>query len=1314
MKIVRSYANIWLSRLYKTLAVLLVLFAVLLSSLKIFLPYADSYTQDLEAYINESYQGTVEIGLLTAGWQNFGPKLVVQNVILSDSAAVSITIDEIDVGFDFWGSLKQQKIKANNFTLIGTEITIDQGLLAEAAQTNDTETANNLDDISDLLLQQVKRFSVVNSKVVVITPFKTRTFIINKLAWLNDDDRHQGIGQIYIEGISADTAKLVVDLKGSTLNELNGQIYVEGTNINLAGWLEKYLDEKHDQIDSSVNLQSWLTIENGHNRGMEINIEESTVSWSSFDQQHQLTLQNAQFSIIREGLSQNYFVQSSPLEFDFNDQPWTEFYVQAKYSEQDIQTYISNISVDNVWQVFPLLSENIAELVDFSPLQATGDLADIHFKKNADGVLAKLDLKDLSWHYANNIPGLEHVNGELLYSNNKVQLEITSKSNHIDFNKHFSRPIPFNDLKAKVNLGWNEQQWTLAVSNIGLSSDELALTGEVQYKQVVDQVGELGIFAFVSRADASKAQYYLPLSIMSASLVDYLNGAIHAGRGTQVAVLLNGPVSSFPFKDNSGIFVVDADLEQANYQFEQSWPAITDAEVNLNFTNDSMLITASDGDLTGIKTAGVVVGIESLSGDAILTVRSPVNANVSAVQDLMMASPMAGSVGEILEFIGPSGDITGTFSLDLPLDDTDKAVAAGVVNLNNNKVNLTAPEMDFDRVNGQLSFTNEKITTDNLTLFWRGLPIALDVNGDKENEHYSLGIDLLGNWQKSHYLAQIPQQLQSYLDGQLDWQGKLTMKIPDSGDFSYKVKLDSQLENAELLLPQPYSKPIGDKIALSASVNGDKDQSIIEATLGDKLHFYGDLDHQQTTFVRSHLVLGNEKMLLPISGFHITTGLKNIVYQQWHELVFNIIDSLPDADSENVNSATTDQPSISLMAPPERIRGSLFSVDFYGQKLTDVSFNLLNKKNSWLLQLNADQVRSRFKFYHDFADKGLEIDADFIHLLNETTNNTDSEADSLKEESQQVVESSLLPSDIPNTKFFCKSCKYNDLNLGSVKFELAKSNKDSVSLLDFKATRKDNELNLMGEWRKNNSINTTNISGSYSTKDVETEVKAFGFESGIKDSGITSSFNIDWQGDPQQFNLASLDGNIEAKLDDGYLADVSDKGARILSIFSFQSLVRKLSLDFRDIFSEGMFYNDMKGNFTIKDGVIYTDDVVMDATAGNLKVKGNTNLVTNTLDYKMSFAPKVTSSLPIIFGVLANPLIGGAIWVFDEALQKAEVISVINFELTGTIDEPNFKEVDRKSRDVSVGKSAPDAPQEIPPQALESTTIGNGVTLGGY
>ena len=1293
-----ALVNIWLSRLYKTLAVLLVLFAVLLSCARIFLPYAHTYKQDLENYINEIYQGNLEIGVLSAGWRNWGPTLVVKDVKLTDSEAVQVTVEEINIGFDFWGSVKNRKVKINNFTLAGSHAVIDQNLLESAIEEEDAETQNDLEGVSNLLLNQIKRFSVVDGRITIKGTFKKRDFLINKLAWLNDGSHHQGIGKVEIEGLSSDSAKLVVDLNGDTLEQLNGQIYVEGNNIDLTSWFSRYLGGKHDQIGSNINFQSWASVDNGVINDIQLMLGETNFSWVSFDDQHKLTIPAGQISFTRQGMSQNYLAQSSIFNINFNGKAWSEFYIQTRYSKDAIESYVSKISLDNLWQLYPILKESFPGIEKFAALHVSGDLTDIQFKTTTSGINAKLNMQDLAWQYSNNIPGLSNLNGEIFYTQDKVKIKVKAQNSALDFNEHFSRPIPFDDLDATIDAYWDSEQWTLAVSDIALASEELNLNADVQYKQPKGGQGELSIFSYLDHVDASKVEYYLPLSIMQTSLVDYLNGAIYSGKGNQVAVLFNGPASNFPFIDNSGIFVVDADLEQTKYQFEQSWPAITDAKVNLNFTNDSMLITAYDGDLTGLKTSDVAVSIDSFSGVSILKVRSSLNANVESVKRLMSASPMADSVGKVLEFIGPQGNVNGTFSLDLPLANTQDVVAKGVINLMNNTVNLTAPEMTFDSVTGELTFVNDKVTTKNLNLLWRGMPLAFDVDGYSKNDNYKLNIDMLGNWQEAQYQAQIPESLKHYVTGKLDWQGQLAMTIPSEGSFKYQVDIGSSLNTAQLNLPFPYSKQIGTARQLKGKVTGDSDQSIIEVSLGDDLNFFGDLSHVDTSFVRSHLVLGKEKMLLPIAGFHITAELDEIEYNQWHELIFNITESLPETIPDENKTASSP-----LMQAPERIRGSVNKVDFYGQELDDISFNLLNRANSWVLQLNAAQARSRFKFYHDFYNKGLEIDADFIHLIKAEESNLEKETE--QQDVSKKLASTLLPTDIPNVKFACKSCKYNQLDFGNVSFELDRVDDSLVKLNNFNAARKGVTLNLTGSWQKDSLLDITKVEGKFSSKDIEKEIEAFGFESGIKDSGVESQLSFNWDGGPDSFNFNTLDGDVKVKFDDGYLADVNDKGARLLSIFSFQSLVRKLSLDFRDIFSNGMFYEDMKGEFKIVDGVIYTDNTVVDATAGKLKVKGNTNLNNNKLDYKMSFAPKVTSSLPIIVSWMVNPLVGIVALAADKAIENAEVISVINFELTGTVDEPDFKEVDRKSRDINVGKSKPDPSLKI--ESEEPVPVGD-------
>ncbi|MFQ3339172.1 MAG: hypothetical protein ACI9VO_001959, partial [Colwellia sp.] len=70
-----STSSRWLNRLYKTVAILLVLLAVLISALRLFLPYVHHYQLPLQNYLNEQFQANISIGKLSMTWQSSGPIL---------------------------------------------------------------------------------------------------------------------------------------------------------------------------------------------------------------------------------------------------------------------------------------------------------------------------------------------------------------------------------------------------------------------------------------------------------------------------------------------------------------------------------------------------------------------------------------------------------------------------------------------------------------------------------------------------------------------------------------------------------------------------------------------------------------------------------------------------------------------------------------------------------------------------------------------------------------------------------------------------------------------------------------------------------------------------------------------------------------------------------------------------------------------------------------------------------------------------------------------------------------------------------------
>jgi hypothetical protein len=123
----------------------------------------------------------------------------------------------------------------------------------------------------------------------------------------------------------------------------------------------------------------------------------------------------------------------------------------------------------------------------------------------------------------------------------------------------------------------------------------------------------------------------------------------------------------------------------------------------------------------------------------------------------------------------------------------------------------------------------------------------------------------------------------------------------------------------------------------------------------------------------------------------------------------------------------------------------------------------------------------------------------------------------------------------------------------------------------------------------------------------------------------------------------------------------------------------------------------MSGNMTLTDGVSYTSNTEVLGAAGDIEMRGSADLKARQLDYQMSFSPKVTSSIPVILAWMVNPVSGVAAYALDEMFQSAEVISKINFTVTGDLDNPVVTEIKRDSKQITLPKPAATNPSPVLP-----------------
>ena len=85
----------------------------------------------------------------------------------------------------------------------------------------------------------------------------------------------------------------------------------------------------------------------------------------------------------------------------------------------------------------------------------------------------------------------------------------------------------------------------------------------------------------------------------------------------------------------------------------------------------------------------------------------------------------------------------------------------------------------------------------------------------------------------------------------------------------------------------------------------------------------------------------------------------------------------------------------------------------------------------------------------------------------------------------------------------------------------------------------------------------------------------------------------------------------------------------MLRLLSVDALMRKLRFDFRDTFGEGFYFDSIRSTAWIKDGVMHTDDTLVDGLEADIAMKGSVNLVRRDLNMEAVVAPEISATVGV-------------------------------------------------------------------------------------
>lgn len=273
---------------------------------------------------------------------------------------------------------------------------------------------------------------------------------------------------------------------------------------------------------------------------------------------------------------------------------------------------------------------------------------------------------------------------------------------------------------------------------------------------------------------------------------------------------------------------------------------------------------------------------------------------------------------------------------------------------------------------------------------------------------------------------------------------------------------------------------------------------------------------------------------------------------------------------------------------------------------------------------------------------------------------------------------------LPSISLLANNVAVNDMQLGQITFK-AKPSSSGLAIQSLRINSNRLDLNSSGEWTQAG----THLRGSGISSNVSGLLKNLGLSvNNFVASKGNLEFDLNWSGPPYAPALADLSGRATLDLGEGRIVDIGrENGAkmdlgRMLSIFSLQTIPRRLTLDFSDIFQKGYSFDYVKGSFDINAGDLRTTNLRFDGPVARIDINGRIGLKNKDYNFILGVTPHVTSSIPIAATLLTgNPLIGlGAFAVNAVIGSQVSKVTSNYYSVTGPWDNPVWKSANSGGR----------------------------------
>lgn len=1250
----------WLS-----LAVLAVLTALLITVLRFGAPYLNQWQQQWLDKAFSNSELTLTIGELGLSWRDFGPVLVVKNVQLAPENGPPIKLERALVDMQLWQSLRQWQPVLNELILEDLYLPIE--VSREASSMPDLDWQQ----LRRLVLTGVERFSLTQAQVVFTSAEQQvlSALYVSQLQWQNGPHLHQGQGRLGVSPAPEQQLEFRGHLAGPS-EQLTGGIYLAADELDISSlFSHEGLPAKAKQpTQASLDFELWLEWQQGQ---LSAGIWQLGENYLRLDERHQIQVDRGR--VQWQPTDTGWQLASQNIDIKVDGEPWPTWSAQLDKQGEQLVGYLDQLTFTDLalvaqWgEVFwPSLAHQLANI------KPTGRLANLYYSAVDNGKQWRWqgDLLEVSTQAFEWVPTTQGLDGHFSFDAKAGSLSVEQvAASDWQYQQTFRDPWPMQSLSSEVH--WQQQKagdWWLWSDKLDVVTKDVALQGWFSLHIPLQGSPLLSASAHADVFRAEQAYRYFPEPLMGSALVDYLQGAIRGGQAQGAKVMWYGALDDFPYQDNQGIFQAKVPLRDATFRFDPDWQPLSSLDLDLLFENDNLYMQGEAGQLGSVTASQIKAQIVPLDEGADLELSAHIQGEGEAVTSYLQSSALADSVGITLEQLQVTGPLSGQLALTIPLDEGEVLVN-GHVDFAQNNVLVKPLNLPLSKVSGRLHFDEQKTRFDDLQAHWLAQPLQLTYRGQEVPAGYEVQLDLAGQLSSSALAKAYP--MLDILSGDGRWRGKLDLMLPDEGPLQYQFRADSDLVGLGSQLPAPLRKANSQAWTTQVEVQGNDDRAQVNLKLGPDIQGESQLRFEPKLSIdRLWLSLGPKPANAERAPLDIAVRLADLTLDDW----------LAQLSQWQASTGSAQSSSSSFSLPhPYRVLLHASRAQLWEQPLNQLHLSLRpTKQQAQQLDIEAEQVKGRVSFGHQ-----QPVQADFKRLWLSSL-----EANKEKDNAINQAKSSFSPQQVPAVQFSCDDCRWQKLALGKVNFELIPQPKeDGVALRNLRIEGPLLGLQASGQWLQHSSGNLSRLEWQMNTPSLQRLWQSLDKDSPFSETSAELQGRVRWLDVPWLPQLSTIDGELAFSTGAGVLKEVSDKGAGLLSVISLESVMRRLRLDFRDIYAKGFYFDRITASGQLRNGILRNDDLLLKGAAGDLQGKGQVNFANDQIDYRVELLPNLTANLPVLAAFAVTPVTGLYVFALSKVLGPVvDVFTRIRYHVTGTLEDPVVSEQGRDKDKVKVAQ----------------------------